>query len=774
MEVAAERQRQEAIVAQRLDEVGRELTVAERTLQETHRQAVQAQVELERTRQQIEELKRQQDAEQTSMVAEQDRLRQELADLQANKDRLSGELAQMQDRLREAQDSLNTLQERVKELERQRTQAVSALTTLEDERATLRRAVDDLLRERNELEEAVRRLRKAREEKEELRQLVQLLDRFGQRIEENRELSSRNAITSDMEYVVALPGEPVQWVAYHNEIGQWFLFEREGDREIEYPMVTPKRGEPIQSPTLYLNNWMSAVQVSEEHRIPLLRYLGVRSGPGTTLVEAGGFILTIGEEFQPLIFRYKGIHPPDPGKLALFVHPGDESLHQKSIPIGRPLSNPYEAAKILHPGSSILLGWHSHPAGPPELSEGDEVAIQGASLERHFELIFSPEGVALWLYRDKGRHKERIFFHASIQDWQQALRDELNRQMAGLEEAGEVAHDIFARRQQAMERLTQIGRPAVPALVGLLKTGDPFSRSAAAEVLRRIGDTRALKPLYETWQEFPHPSVEEAILQTAYLSGQLVTEKTIWILSPVFSDPFMQALLRVKPMASIELTEPTLKAISALAISQRQLTIEMDVETIIGIEHGYPQLRGFGFTETLMAIASAAEAKGVRSNLKIRLVNTNPLLHDAILRSALPVPLKLADMIEMVDASHPIAEARTIAPALTPDSIRVVLEGHEELWGRADVIVRRPKEGQVVSMPGLLVAAFSMAPDFYRSLAEPLKVFVQPLPFDLENRVSARSKMLAHIILAPVPVTTLPSSYLKQIHEINQRLRQMV
>jgi hypothetical protein len=88
--------------------------------------------------------------------------------------------------------------------------------------------------------------------------------------------------------------------------------------------------------------------------------------------------------------------------------------------------------------------------------------------------------------------------------------------------------------------------------------------------------------------------------------------------------------------------------------------------------------------------------------------------------------------------------------------------------------VRRPKEGQVVSMPGLLVAAFSMAPDFYRSLAEPLKVFVQLLPFDLENRVSARSKMLAHIILAPVPVTTLPSSYLKQIHEINQRVRQMV
>ena len=50
-------------------------------------------------------------------------------------------------------------------------------------------------------------------------------------------------------------------------------------------------------------------------------------------------------------------------------------------------------------------------------------------------------------------------------------------------------------KDQVVKKLIEIGRPAVPALVGVLQKHDTWSAILAAEILGKIGDERAIQPL---------------------------------------------------------------------------------------------------------------------------------------------------------------------------------------------------------------------------------------------------------------------------------------
>ncbi len=58
--------------------------------------------------------------------------------------------------------------------------------------------------------------------------------------------------------------------------------------------------------------------------------------------------------------------------------------------------------------------------------------------------------------------------------------------------------------------LTNIGTPAVPALVKVLKNADPYTRTFAAYLLGEIGDAKALPALREVAQKYPVKEVKEA------------------------------------------------------------------------------------------------------------------------------------------------------------------------------------------------------------------------------------------------------------------------
>lgn len=58
--------------------------------------------------------------------------------------------------------------------------------------------------------------------------------------------------------------------------------------------------------------------------------------------------------------------------------------------------------------------------------------------------------------------------------------------------------------------LTTIGKPAVPALIEVLKNADPYTRTFAAYLLGEIGDAKALPALREIAQKYPVKEVRDA------------------------------------------------------------------------------------------------------------------------------------------------------------------------------------------------------------------------------------------------------------------------
>ncbi|RMH10000.1 MAG: HEAT repeat domain-containing protein [Nitrospirae bacterium] len=76
-----------------------------------------------------------------------------------------------------------------------------------------------------------------------------------------------------------------------------------------------------------------------------------------------------------------------------------------------------------------------------------------------------------------------------------------------------------AARQEAVMKLHPIGRPAVEILIEYLHDDDWVVREAAADVLGRIGDVRAVEPLIERLREDPDTGVKELATKSLGLIG---------------------------------------------------------------------------------------------------------------------------------------------------------------------------------------------------------------------------------------------------------------
>ncbi len=194
---------------------------------------------------------------------------------------------------------------------------------------------------------------------------------------------------------------------------------------------------------------------------------------------------------------------------------------------------------------------------------------------------------------------------------------------------------------------------------------------------------------------------------------------------------------------------------------QAPLTIEIDANTLIDTGTGKAQLRGLGFAET------AAGLKVRMPSLILRLVNVDPLLRAGDIHRILRLP---PGVIEVVDQSGVALSKspQTVNSSLPAGSFAIVVEGHERYWdGRVDILVKRPRDGQLVDGTGLLVAALSRMTN---STAWPqsMKSYLQ------EVTISQRSINGNPQPFLPLDEALFGADYVFELRATNRRLRQMV
>ncbi len=278
-------------------------------------------------------------------------------------------------------------------------------------------------------------------------------------IDRNRITASEEKITSDMQFIVALPNLPVRWVEYKE--GQWYLFEKDDQGRItSFELRSSMTRAPITENTIAIRQ--AEVQLDAEGWVDLPLFLFPRGVPPIPLVEAGGLIMLEMDQFKIVEFPYKGFISP-----AFFVHPGTEELRNKEINSNRLISeddtelkrvtkNQYEVAQKQYKDARILLGWHSHPAGEPVLNEQEEKNMQVIT-DPHYELIFTPRGVGFWKYwlENDRVTKTRLFYTDQtdqVEDWQSAVHRTLLELLMQSQPAQ------LGEFTTALERLRQAGR----------------------------------------------------------------------------------------------------------------------------------------------------------------------------------------------------------------------------------------------------------------------------------------------------------------------------
>ena len=99
-----------------------------------------------------------------------------------------------------------------------------------------------------------------------------------------------------------------------------------------------------------------------------------------------------------------------------------------------------------------------------------------------------------------------------------AIRDRIDQVMDELRDVEE--SELYeAARQEAVIKLHPIGRPSVEILIEYLRDDDWVVREAAADVLGKIGDVRAVEPLIERLREDKDTGVKELATKSLGLIG---------------------------------------------------------------------------------------------------------------------------------------------------------------------------------------------------------------------------------------------------------------
>jgi HEAT repeat protein len=115
-------------------------------------------------------------------------------------------------------------------------------------------------------------------------------------------------------------------------------------------------------------------------------------------------------------------------------------------------------------------------------------------------------------------------------------------------------------RQAAVEALERIGAPAVEPLIGALENGFSPAREAAAQVLGKIGDTRAAQPLVGALKDRNHPVRKAAAEALGKMGDSRATEPLVAVLkdsNPAVRRAAAETLISI----GIPAIEPLIKAL---------------------------------------------------------------------------------------------------------------------------------------------------------------------------------------------------------------------
>lgn len=135
-----------------------------------------------------------------------------------------------------------------------------------------------------------------------------------------------------------------------------------------------------------------------------------------------------------------------------------------------------------------------------------------------------------------------------------------------------------------------------------------------------------------------------------------------------------------------------------------QLVLDMDVNTLIDTSGRIPQLKGYGFKETVEAIKQAMENKDIYTKFRIRLINLDPRLDRKKIIRTLGLTEEMLEELVEIPQIPSAEEYFSIEPYLQPGSIRIIFEDNVRYWGnKVDVLVKRGEETQSLSSLGLIL-----------------------------------------------------------------------
>lgn len=261
-------------------------------------------------------------------------------------------------------------------------------------------------------------------------------------------------------------------------------------------------------------------------------------------------------------------------------------------------------------------------------------------------------------------------------------------------------------------------------------------------------------------------NIEQTLASVSGLAPSKVPQREL--------DRFSAPIFSVDRENSVTLSQRAVYAINSLSKVHDNLTLDLDVATLIDTSATVPRLKGYGFKETLTLLDNIRQNNAITSKMRIRLVNINPNLDKE----------KIAKMLQLENGSF--KELITIADIpqdylvkgldsyLVDGSIRIVFEDNLKYWGKAvDIVVKKGKENEVVSSLGLVLAGLAKDPEFYASLPRELKEYIVVITDDKGNALLDAEARIRQLIFMPIDRARVDARYLEQLERDNLKFETM-
>ena len=334
---------------------------------------------------------------------------------------------------------------------------------------------------------------------------------------------------------------------------------------------------------------------------------------------------------------------------------------------------------------------------------------------------------------------------------------------------GQKSREFEQRRQETIAELADLGRDTLPALSNALYDSNPDIRNGAIEALERIGDPSVLFRLKLLQEREPENQIVTKAIQTL---EQKQREQQEQLLKSKMPDPFVRTIFTLNKDGQLTLKWDAIHAINMLGIStDMQLVLDMDVNALIDTSGRIPQLKGYGFKETVEAIKQAMENKDIYTKFRIRLINLDPRLdREKIIRTLGLTEEMLEELVEIPQVPSAY-EYFSIEPYLLPGSIRIVFEDNLRYWGeKIDVLVKRGQETEILSSLGIIVASLAKEPEFYQGLPDDVKDYIVAVTDEKGDVILDDDKKIKQLIFKPIEKTKVDTEYLERLNRTNKEL----